>query len=221
MNNKTVTLLVFVFSLLFFLVGASFFYQSRRFDRIESQIGTLSSVKTNFQENDKTVPEISTVDNCGSVCKQTINDLLSKAISTISSKTKVTESTKVVSKNIGTSYIPMGTTYSTTSTDWYTLDDTAAYIDIASDYGTNVKVSWEVSLKVAHGNGQAYARLWDDTNKIAVNGSELTAINNPAYLLVSSGNLSFWSGRNLYKLQIKSLNSFEVTLTGGKIKITY
>lgn len=221
MDKKTIVFFIFIFLLIFFLVGASFIYQSRRMDRIETQIANLFSEKEIVQEDDNAVLESAPQDTCGSICIKSINDLVSKAVSSISSKTKTIEYPKATIKNIGTSYVPMGSTYSTTSTDWYTLDDTAVYLDIASDYGSGAKVSWEVSLKVAHGNGQAYARLWDDTNKIAVNGSELTTVNNPAYLLVSSGNLSFWSGRNLYKLQTKSLNSFEVTLTGGKIKITY
>ena len=115
----------------------------------------------------------------------------------------------------------MGSTYTTTSTDWYSLDDTEIYIDLTNDYGSKASVSWEAQLMVAHGNGQVFARLWDDTNKIAVNGSELTTINNPSFSLVSSGVIPFWRGRNLYKLQIKSLNSFEVSITGAKIKISY
>jgi hypothetical protein len=120
-----------------------------------------------------------------------------------------------------TSYIPMGSTYTTTSMDWYTLNDTEIYIDVLNDYGSDAVVSWEASLTVAHGNGQAFARLWDDTNKIAVNGSELTTVNNPSYFLVSSGTIPFWRGRNLYKIQIRSLNSFEISITGAKIKISH
>jgi hypothetical protein len=66
-----------------------------------------------------------------------------------------------------------------------------------------------------------FARLYDSTNKIAVSGSELTTINNVSYQHVSSPQLALWRGRNLYKVQVKSLNGFEITYSGGKIKITY
>ena len=92
---------------------------------------------------------------------------------------------------------------------------------LENDYGDGAKVSWEASLKVAHGNGKAFARLWDDTNKIAVDFSELTTTDNVDFEQVTSKYLPFWRGRNLYKVQIKSLNSFEVTYSGGRIKISY
>jgi len=115
----------------------------------------------------------------------------------------------------------MGTSFSTTSTSWTEIPDSGVYIDLLNDYGDKATVSWETSLKVAHGNGKSYARLYDNTNKIAVDFSELSTEKNANYQQVSSGNLPFWRGRNLYKVQIKSLNSFEITYSGGKIKIIY
>jgi len=38
---------------------------------------------------------------------------------------------------------------------------------------------------------------------------------------VISGGLSFWAGNNLYRVQLKSLNGFEVTFGSGRIKIIY
>lgn len=76
-------------------------------------------------------------------------------------------------------------------------------------------------MKVAHGNGQAYARLFDVTHGIAVAGSEISTTNNSSYLRVNSGNLGLWAGRNVYRVQLKSLNSFEITYTGGRIRITH
>ena len=101
------------------------------------------------------------------------------------------------------------------------IEAAEVYIDLENDYGKDAKVSWEASLKVAHSNGQAFARLYDDTNKIVVLESEISTTNNADFEQTSSSNLSFWKGRNLYKVQIKSLNSFEVTYSGGRIKISY
>ncbi|KKQ37362.1 MAG: hypothetical protein US53_C0020G0015, partial [Candidatus Woesebacteria bacterium GW2011_GWA1_37_7] len=123
--------------------------------------------------------------------------------------------------SVKTTYIPMGSSTIVTSTDWVDVPDSGVYIDLERDYGKSAKVSWEASLKVAHGNGKAFARLYDDTNKIAVDYSEITTENNVNFKQLSSGNLPFWRGRNLYKVQLKSLNSFEITYGGGKIKVSY
>jgi hypothetical protein len=127
----------------------------------------------------------------------------------------------VSSSSPQTSFVPMGSSTTTTSTDWIDVPGSEVYIDLANDYKTDAYITFSASLKVAHGNGQAYARLYDATNKIAVIGSELTTINNATATQVTSGKLNFWSGNNLYKVQIKSLNSFEVTYASGKIKIVY
>lgn len=160
---------------------------------------------------------------CPEFCKQEIAAEVAKAVATISA----IPSNVVVGQTLtqpGTpqvSFVPLGTSGSTASQDWATLDDTAVFINLADEYGEDAKVSWETSLKVAHGNGQAYARLWDDTNKIAVVGSEISTTNNQEYLTISSKDLAFWRGGNIYKVQIKSLNGFEVFYSGGKIKVRY
>jgi hypothetical protein len=222
-EKKTPFLLVFVVILLFFIVGAVTFYFYVRVNSLENKIESAGNVSEEGKEI--TGLDSSTTQKegeCGIECQNYINSVVSRAIATISSSTKETVIEKeVTTKTPKTSYINMGTTYTTTSTDWYTLDDTAVYIDLVKEYGEAAKVSWEALLRVAHGNGQAYARLWDDTNKIAVDGSELTTINNSTYQFVSTTSLPFWRGRNLYKIQIKSLNSFEVTITDAKIKIMY
>ena len=98
---------------------------------------------------------------------------------------------------------------------------TEFYLDFNTDYGKSSYANWEAFLKVAHGNGTVYARLYDVTNNIAVNGSEVLITNKSDLNQVISGGLSFWAGNNLYRVQIKSLNSFEVTFGSGRIKIKY
>jgi hypothetical protein len=128
--------------------------------------------------------------------------------------------TSATSQN-STSFIPLDGTSTTTSTGWETLEGTGVWVDVLNDYGEGAVVTWSASLKVAHGNGQAFARIWDDTNKIAVDGSELTTTNNVNYETKVSGNLPLWKGKNLYKVQVKSLNGFQVTYSGGKMRVGY
>ena len=157
---------------------------------------------------------------CTTECLENIDTKIASALATISAQTKVTSpSTTTPSKQ--TSFVSLGSTYATFSTAWVDVPDSGVYIDLENDFGKDAKVAWEVTLKVAHGNGKAFARLFDDTNKIAVDFSELSTENNVSYKTVTSGNLPFWRGRNYYKVQIKSLNSFEITYSNGKIKISY
>lgn len=119
-----------------------------------------------------------------------------------------------------TTYIPIIGPISTTSLGWYDAPGTEFYLNTA-DYGKNMYASWEASLKIAHGNGSAYARLFDVTHGIAVNGSELVVSNKSDLTESYSGGLNFWAGNNLYRVQIKSLNSYEATFGNGRLKIMY
>ena len=165
----------------------------------------------------------SDIDSCGLECRRYIAEEISKAMATVSGtvETKTVVEKVTTSPSASTSYISMGGTATTKATDWVTLDDTAVYIDPESDYGKDAIFTWDASLKVAHSNGQAFARIYDETNGIAVSGSELTTTNNSNFEQKISGALPLWRGRNLYKVQLKSLNSFEVTYSSGRIKVSY
>lgn len=198
------------------------------FKKIENISGLLAgggnqgifTDNTNKENNQNSQDSPVNGGGCNETCRLEIARQVSVATATLSG-IKVVTTAATSSTSPRTAYISMGTTHTTTSTAWVTIEDTAVYIDLENDYGKTAKVSWEVSLKVANGNGKAFARLWDDTNKIGVDFSELTTTDNASYKQVSTGNLPFWRGRNLYKVQIKSLNSFEITLSGGKIKVSY
>ena len=157
-------------------------------------------------------------------CEEKFNTIVSDAIAALPTSAPSSSQAVVATTNpktTQTTYLPLGSTASSTSTDWYTIDDSSSYIDINNDFSGDPYVTFEASLKVKHGNGHAFARLWDDTNKVAVNGSEISTQNNEDYQLVKSGQLYLWNGNNNYKIQLKSLNGFEVTYTNSKIKIVY
>lgn len=120
-----------------------------------------------------------------------------------------------------TSFIAMGDTFSTTSMTWVDVPGSEVYIDLANDYSPDAYITFSASLKVAHANGQAFARLYDATNNIAVAASELSVLDTATFTQKTSPQLALWRGNNLYKVQAKSLNSFEVTVSGPKLKITY
>lgn len=165
------------------------------------------------------------VNDCGDECIKKINDAVTQALS--SKSVTVNETAKVVTPSLPeqlktqVSYIPLSGPITTTSSNWYDAPGTDFYLDLEKDYDLKAIGSWEAYLKVAHSNGTAYARLYDVTHGIAVNGSEISLSNNSSLTQVSSGNLSFWAGRNLYRVQLKSLNTFEITFGSGRVKITY
>jgi hypothetical protein len=220
MQNLLKVLKPVFFSLLFLsilgLIGGFYFLYQRQ-NKILNEPGETNQA---LEIDDNSELNLS-LDTCGQRCRDEIAIAVSDALADISPTTEtIIEKETIVSTSQGTDYISMGTSDTTTSTDWVDVEASAVYIDLENDYGADANVSWEASLKVAHGNGKAFARLYDDTNKIAVDFSELTTENNVEFTQKTTGNLPFWKGRNLYKVQIKSLNSFEVTYSGGKIKVS-
>lgn len=133
------------------------------------------------------------------------------------SVTAVTRSTAPPQKI--TSYVPFSGSFSTTNTDWTDVPGTQAYVDLKNNYNANAYVTFEASIKADSGS-EVFARLFDSTHAIAVGGSEISTASTSS-TLVSSGRVYLWSGNNLYKVQIKSLNSFNVTFGSGTIKIVY
>lgn len=163
--------------------------------------------------------KIEYVDKCGDECRKQIEEIVSK--NTTETIKTVTITPVPVKSKTQIAYIPISGSISTTSSTWYDAPGTDFYLDLNTDYGKNAYANWQVFLKVAHGNGTAYARLYDVTNKIAVNGSEVKVTDQSNLTQVESGALSFWAGNNLYRVQIKSLNTFEVTFGSGRIKFNY
>lgn len=199
------------------LLSLSLILTYQKIRRIENLLATVTTTQVSPESGKK---EIQKIDICGEDCQKQISEEVAKAVATISG-TKTKEIVKEVPTTQNkTSYISLTGPITTTSLDWIDAVGTDVYIDLANDYGSNTYVTWEAFLKIAYGNGTAYARLFDVTHGIAVNGSEISTTM-ASSTQVSSGKLSIWAGRNLYRVQLKSLNSFEVTFGSGRIKITY
>ncbi len=192
------------------------------FDRVYKVESYLAGFSRQVSDDGKTQTLIQKVDICGEDCKREVSDIVSKAISTVSGTTKTIIQKETANETVSkkTAYIPLSGPVTTTATNWVDAAGTDVYIDLANDYGKSTYVSWEGFLSIANGNGTAFARLYDATHGIAVNGSEISGTSGTS-TQSSSGSLSLWAGRNLYRVQLKSLNSFVVTFTSGRIKISY
>jgi len=164
----------------------------------------------------------SEADTCGPVCQETIDQKVAEAIATLSGEETVRETTVVQQTTETVSqptviYIPLGGGGSTTSLDWADVGNAEVYLDI-SDYPNLDRAYFEGFVRVKHGNGRAFARLYDVTHTIGVQGGEIYA-DNEDFTLVESGSLSFWQGKNLYRVQVKSLNGYEAFYDSGRIKL--
>ena len=116
-------------------------------------------------------------------------------------------------------YIPLSGG-NTQNTDWTNINSSQFTLNI-SDYGSKAYSVWDANLRVDNANGTTFARLFDTTHSIAVNGSEINITNASSSTDIISGALSFWAGNNTYVVQIKSLNSSTAFMDSGRIKISY
>jgi hypothetical protein len=160
---------------------------------------------------------------CDAACQKEIADQVARAVATLSASPKVTviNPLPVSTSKPQDTYIQISSSGSTQNTDWTDVTGSDFSFDVIKDFGKGVKFAWEGFLRVANANGTAYARIYDVTHKIGVDGSQISVVNQGDFTRVSSTNMNFWAGRNVYRVQIKSLNTFNIDYTGGKIRVSY
>ena len=162
---------------------------------------------------------------CDEACQKEIADQVSRAVATLSASQK-NSTTKTVALPVSTtkpqdSYIQISGSGSTQNTTWTDVVGSDFSFDVTSDFGSGANFAWEGFLKIADANGTAFARIYDVTHGIGVNGSEISITNKGDYTRANSTNMGFWAGRNTYRVQIKSLNTLNVDYMGGKIRVSY
>jgi hypothetical protein len=163
------------------------------------------------------------VDKCGIECQRYISDKVTEMQSdkvepkpTPIIKTVYQTIPKTKTKSIV--YVPISGSGSTTANDWTSISGTDFYLDKA-DYKGLQEISFEGNLKLFNGNGVAYMRLYDVTHGIAVQGSDAQTSSQTS-TPVNSGAINLWSGKNLYRVQLKTLTADTAVFDGGKLKIT-
>jgi hypothetical protein len=156
---------------------------------------------------------------CSSECLSYIDTKLTElSFSTKPSLSPTAEpvaSTK--SKTKSTGYFTISGSGSTLNNTWTDVAGSDFYFDPAEHPGL-IDVRFEANIKLVNGNGMAYARLFDVTHSIGVNSEVST--NSQTSVLITSGNINFWSGRNQYRVQIKSLTADTAVYESGRLKIT-
>ena len=209
--------LFFLIAIVSLLSGFLFLYSKTRAlsSRLEGSPEQIQNEKAAMINESET---------CGEDCKQSLRDELKKfvsdAIATIAAVPKTIVENKTEESSEKITYLSLGGTFTTKSTDWVDITSTDVWINLAEEYGEDAYVDWEAFAKTASSGSKAMVRLYDTTNKIGVNGSELET-NSATVTRLASGRLYLWRGHNLYRVQIKSLNGVDATFDSGRIKITY
>jgi hypothetical protein len=176
-------------------------------------------------------PTTQIIDVCGTDCQNQI-DLKLKAYNsrivnleesqgiTPAPTAKPSYQAKPVSKaKIRTvQYVTIPGTGSTTANVWQDISGTDFYFD-TGDYPGLVEIYFEASMKLFNGNGMAYVRLFDVNHGIGVQGSEVST-NSQIEAITVSGKVSFWAGRNLIRVQAKSLTADTTIYSYGRLKVT-
>jgi len=164
-------------------------------------------------------PTISSDLTCPEDCLSLIDDKVAEEVAKI---TPVTQQVSAPTPAPGEetpkiTYLPLGGSSSSSATDWTDISGSEFYFD-KGDYPNLSSVRWETSLGSFLGGNLVYVRLYDVTNKRAVDSSQLSTSSSTSKLLQSS-NLSIWSGNNLYRIQAKSSSGNPLYIDSPRLKI--
>ncbi len=203
-TSKSIFYTVFISGVITFCVGM--FWWGRI---SEARISALESQIQNEQAKTR-VAYYQTIqqDTCGPDCKQAIQTAINMAPSTAPSKA-VTQ--KIVS------YLTISSAGVSTSQDWSDVPGTDFTFN-KNDFPGLTRAIFEANLSIKDSNGTAFARVYDVTHGIAVDGSEISTISSNSKLTESLP-LNFFSGKNTYRIQIKSLTGYEAKYWGGRIAL--
>lgn len=127
----------------------------------------------------------------------------------------VTQST---TKTKHVSYVNVSGGFGQIAYDWMDVPASEFYFN-KSDYDGLKEVKFESNMKLLNGNGMAYVRLFDVTHGSVVTGSQVET-GNQNNTVVTSTALNFMDGKNLIRVQIKSLTADTTVFNSGRLVIT-
>ena len=130
----------------------------------------------------------------------------------------ITSSQAAPKKTIRVTYLPVPGNGSQLSYGWYSLPGTDFYFNPA-DFPGLKSIVFEANIRLLNGNGTAFVRLYDTTNNFVVQNSQIQTNNQTSTAVISSP-VTFYSGRGLIKVQVKSLTADTSIFDSGRLKIT-
>lgn len=166
----------------------------------------------------ETTPQTDLQSNCLDDCKNYIDEKIAGiSFPTSSPKGIVKTIPKPTAKTKSVSYFSVPGTGSTLQNSWTDISGTDFFFDPAEHPGLS-DVRFETNIRLVNGNGQASIRLYDVTHSIGVNNSDVYTTSQTSSL-VTSGAINFWSGRNQYRVQIKSLTADTAVYESGRLRM--
>ena len=166
--------------------------------------------------------KIEYVDQCGDECQKYIDTKLNANSNRLTPDptpiVKTVYQTVPKSKVRSVVYIPIPGSGFTTSNTWSDLSGTDFYFN-KNDYPGLIDVAFEANLRLFNGNGTAYVHVFDVTHGVGVQGSDVSTSSQTSTAVVS-GSVTFWAGKNLYRIQAKSLTADTAMFDGGRLKLT-
>ena len=158
---------------------------------------------------------------CDEGCKQYITaqiaETLARVTVTITPNATTAPSKSAAAKITRVSYVPVPGSGTTLQTSWVDLSGTDFYFD-KNEFIGFVDAVLEANIKLLNGNGEAFVRIYDVTHGVAVSGSELKTGSQTSVLLTSD-KLQFYSGKNLYRIQARSLTADTTVFESGRLKV--
>ena len=165
--------------------------------------------------NEVTKNEVTYVDQCGEERKKYIDERLLVTPEPTMKAVYVKPTVKTKTRTV--QYVTVSGSGNTMTNDWANVTATDFYFD-TKDYPGLVEIYFETNIKLLNGNGVAYVRLFDVTHGIGVQGSDVSS-NNQADTTVTSGKLTFWAGKNLIRVQAKSLTADTAVYNWGRLRV--
>ena len=166
------------------------------------------------------------VKECSDECQMIIEEKVTEQIAKIPTQkpgqtvTYVVPTTAASQNKISSiSYIPLASEGTINSADWKDLGASDFYFDL-NDYPNARNVRFEIYLKSQYQAGRVSVRLYDVTNKRAVDYSDLSS-SSESFELQRSSDLSIWRGNNLYRLQGRTQSGIEGYLKDAKLRVLF
>lgn len=214
---KSVLTLLFWIDVVVLNVGVGYLiYVSQR------SVGAVDNAVATAVKNETTY-----VDQCGAECKKYVDSMLIAKNTSVEPTMKTTVVPTVTPKSVSTSvptkvrrvsYVTIpGGGGGTTETNWIDVPGSEFYFD-TKDYSGLVEIYLESTMQLINGSGMAYVRLYDATHGIGVQGSDIQTNSNSSTIVVS-GKLNPWAGRNLMRIQVRSLTTETAQFIGGRLRI--
>lgn len=161
------------------------------------------------------VPAATQPDQCSVTCPPQICDCQTPTIVPVEPTKTTSITTKAKTRT--TSYVPISGNASTLENKWVDLPGTEFYLNTA-DYSNLKEAYFEANFKLLNGNGLAFLRLFDVTDKIEVWGSDVQT-GSQNFTSVVSTKLTLRSGNHLYRVQAKSLTADTTVFNFGRVKL--